>query len=53
VAGTPRGIENVKPWFQWNNASMNRRDINYHLHPDDIIEMKGVNDSMKMYNILC
>ena len=52
VADTPKDIENVKPWFQWNNASRNIKDINYRLHPDDVTEMKSASDFMEMYNIL-
>ena len=52
LADNPTEIENVKPWFGWNNASNNILDINYRLHPQDVAIMKKATNHMEMYNIL-
>ena len=52
LAPTPRDIESVMPWFEWNTASKNMSIENYRLVPDDIEAMKNATNFLDMYNIL-
>ena len=52
LAKNPTEIHNVHPWFQWNCAETNTRDLNYRLTPGDREVMKGAPNFLSMYGIL-
>jgi hypothetical protein len=52
LAGKPKLIDKVQPWFKWNSAETNTRDLNYRLTPDDVKEMKMATSFSDMYHIL-
>ena len=52
LAGEPKLIEKVQPWFRWNSAVSNTRDLNYRLTQDDVEAMKRATSFLEMYNIL-
>ena len=52
LAPTPKDIEDVVPWFEWNSAKANMTIENYRLQPDDVEAMKNAKDFIQMYDIL-
>ena len=52
LAGEPKLIENVQPWYRWNSASTNTLDLNYRLTPEDVEAMKKSTNFLDMYHIL-
>ena len=51
LAGEPKLIENIQPWYRWNLASTNTLDLNYRLTLEDVDAMKKADNFLDICTV--